>query len=89
MQLNPSAGLGVRNKFDAVVDPTVNDDDTLGFSVGSMFINVTTGHAFILVDATTSAAHWDRFSPPFQFDLFGVNGGLIYDNAGNTVELSP
>ena len=39
-------------------DPTVTDDIDAGYSVGSTWINTTSGNAFILVDNTTGAAVW-------------------------------
>lgn len=38
--------------------PTVNDDNTKGFVVGSRWINTTAGTAFICVNTTTGAAVW-------------------------------
>jgi hypothetical protein len=42
----------------ATTDPTVNDDYAAGYTVGSVWINTTTGEVFVLVDATTGAAVW-------------------------------
>ncbi len=39
-------------------DPTVDDDTSLGYSVGNRWINTTTGEEFVLVDATDGAAVW-------------------------------
>lgn len=41
------------------VDPTVNDDVTLGYGTpGMRWINTTTGHEFVLIDGTDGAAVW-------------------------------
>jgi len=80
VQLNPSAVSGVQNKFDAVVDPTPNDDDTLGFEVGSLFINVVLNTAFINVDAMTGAAIWDAIN---QNNIDGGSFNDLYLNTGN------
>ena len=47
-------------------DPTVNDDGTLGYVVGSRWINTTGPSEFVCSDATTGAAVWTltTFSPP-------------------------
>jgi|SaaInlV_125m_DNA_1040241.scaffolds.fasta_scaffold04733_3 hypothetical protein len=48
------------NKFDATAAPTVNDDTSTGFSVGSKWIDVTNDKAYNCVDATTGAAVWNE-----------------------------
>ena len=48
------------NKFDATAAPTVNDDTSTGFSVGSTWIDVTNDKAYNCVDATTGAAVWNE-----------------------------
>lgn len=40
------------------VNPTVNDDVTLNFGVGSRWINTTTDEEFVCADATDGAAVW-------------------------------
>lgn len=89
MLLKPSggAGGGVLNNYGATADPTTSNDETEGYTNGSQWLNTTTGHLFVLIDA--SNGNWDRISPPYWYDLMGVNGGLIYDNAGDTVERMP
>ena len=53
---------GLKTNFTAIVDPGVNDDDTQGYSVGSMWINTvpvnTRNRLFICVDNSTGAASW-------------------------------
>lgn len=53
-------GGGAQNNFTAVVDPTVNDDTTLGYSTGSMWENTATNpkKVFFCRDATDGAADW-------------------------------
>jgi len=48
------------NKFDATAAPTVNDDTSTGFSVGSTWIDVTNDKAYNCVDATAGAAVWNE-----------------------------
>lgn len=38
--------------------PTAGDDATLGYEVGSMWIDATAGKAYICTDATDGAAVW-------------------------------
>lgn len=42
----------------ATSDPLVTDDDSLGYAVGSRWVNVTLDKAFSCLDATTGAAVW-------------------------------
>lgn len=48
------------NKLDATLAPTVNDDASLGFEVGSKWIDITNDKAYNCVDATTGAAVWNE-----------------------------
>lgn len=49
---------GAKNNFAAAADPGVNDDSTAGYSVGSLWLNTTSGVSFRCVDATAAAAVW-------------------------------
>ncbi len=40
------------------VDPTINDDETGAYDVGSRWINTANGRVFFCVDTTTGAAVW-------------------------------
>lgn len=51
---------GVQDNYAATTDPTVNDDVSLGYAVGSRWVNVTGDKSFELVDATDGAAIWQR-----------------------------
>ena len=46
------------NKFDATVAPTVNNDTTEGYTVGSVWVDVTNDIAYTCVDNTDGAAVW-------------------------------
>lgn len=50
------------NNFTATTDPTVNDDDTQDYSLGSIWYNTNTGSLFVAVDVTTGAAVWVRYN---------------------------
>lgn len=57
--LGLSNALNVVNKLDATVAPAVTDDnDPGGYSVGSLWIDVTADKAYICLDATNGAAVW-------------------------------
>ncbi len=48
----------LKDKLDATVDPTVNEDSDDGYTVGSMWINVTDDRAFVCLDASVGNAIW-------------------------------
>lgn len=50
------------DNFNTTVNPTVNDDITLGYRYGSKWINTFTGRAWILVDPSNGAAVWQELS---------------------------
>jgi len=72
--LAPEAGAVTTSS----VDPTVNDDVDLGFSVGDIWVNTTTGIAYITTDNTDGAAVWRPITPD-------VMGGFIVDGADLTI----
>ena len=47
-----------QSNFVSAVDPTVNDDTSAGYEVGSRWINLTTDTEFVCLDATAGAAVW-------------------------------
>lgn len=50
--------LDTKVNFAAVVPPTVSDDNTAGYTVGSMWIDISTNKVYSCVDASTGAALW-------------------------------
>jgi len=52
------ANLAFTNNFAATTNPTVSNDSSQGYSVGSVWVNTATGSAFTLLDATVGAAVW-------------------------------
>lgn len=60
------------------VNPTVNDDVTLGFGVGDQWVNTVTNEAYICVDNTDGAAIWKYITP-------AIMGGFIFDIEDVTV----
>ncbi|HUW08760.1 MAG TPA: hypothetical protein VM537_03480 [Anaerolineae bacterium] len=58
----------ILNKRDATADPTVNADASLGYSVGSYWVNVSTGESFVCVDSSVAAAKWALTTSPFGLD---------------------
>lgn len=46
------------NNYTAIVPPTVNDDETQGYSFGSMWIDIAIHVAYICINPTTGNANW-------------------------------
>jgi hypothetical protein len=65
-----------RSLISSTVDPTVTDDSSDGYSIGSVWINTTADLAYTLVDATVGAAVW-------QTSVGGAD--LSWDAATSTV----
>lgn|SRR3990167_3961519 len=53
-------GNAITNNYVAVTAPTVNDDASDGYSIGSEWINLVTDIAYKCLDATTGAAVWKQ-----------------------------
>lgn len=49
-----------KHNFAATVDPTITDDETDEYVVGSRWVNLTNDTHWVLVDQTTGAAVWKR-----------------------------
>lgn len=49
--------------YAAVSDPTVNDDSGSGYTVGSPWVNTSTGNVFLCTDASIGAAVWVELNP--------------------------
>ena len=77
---------GLLNNYSATAAPTVNDDSGDGYSVGSIWVDVTNDDAYILVDASSGAAIWNPFESaggsPAPADISGgtssSSGGYDY-----------
>lgn len=62
-------------------NPTINDDDTQGYEVGSVWINTSTNQIFVLVDASTGAAIWQEYGNGIPIPLSSVQGDVLIRNA--------
>jgi hypothetical protein len=83
--------LNVVNKLDATVAPAVTDDnDPGGYSVGSIWIDVTADKSYICVDNSAGAAVWKETSPAAagasaaldNLASVAINAALIPGTAG-------
>lgn len=52
------AGFYPKSNRAAVVNPTVSDDNTAGYAIGSRWINTATDEEFVATDVSTGAALW-------------------------------
>lgn len=57
----------------------MDDDAAAGYTVGSTWINTTTGHAYILVDSTTGAAVWVSTTAVSVFSFSTSDGTTTVD----------
>ena len=44
----------------ATTNPTINDDSTLGYSIGSIWVNTVGKSSYFCVDATATEAKWNK-----------------------------
>jgi len=75
IDLGPTPGATTEH----ATDPTVDDDAAAGYTVGSTWINTTTGHAYILVDSTTGAAVWVSTTAVSVFSFSTSDGTTTVD----------
>jgi hypothetical protein len=82
-------GLGnvanILNNFSAASAPTVNDDSTAGYSVGSEWIDTTNDEAYKCVGASEGTAVWENTTAGGAVSsVFGKTGDVanISDSAG-------
>jgi cytoskeletal protein CcmA (bactofilin family) len=54
--------LEILNQFDATIGPSVGNDNTQGYSIGSQWIDTTADRAYLCVDSSTNAAIWSSGS---------------------------
>lgn len=66
----------------AVAAPTVNDDTTAGYSIGSIWIDTATDTVYVCADATAGAAVWKDLSTSGGGGLLEDNQGVNYTNGG-------
>lgn len=61
-------------KLDGTAAPTVNDDTTEGYAVGSRWIDVTNDKEYVCLDATDGAAVWKATAPSGAAGAVGTSG---------------
>jgi hypothetical protein len=63
MRIQTALDPSVKNNFTATANPAVTDDSGDGYSVGSVWINLTLDRAYLLTDAAAGAANWLLLAP--------------------------
>lgn len=53
-----------KNNLSATTNPSTGNDDTEGYSIGSLWFNKSTNTLFVASDVSTGAAVWDTVSTP-------------------------
>jgi len=56
--INVGGVSGIQDNLNATVAPTVNDDSSAGYAVGSKWIDTTADEAYVCLDASAGAAVW-------------------------------
>ena len=85
-----------RNYLTATANPTVNDDNSDGFTVGSIWLNTSTGAMYICTDSTVGAAVWVAQRVLYKsflgyFSQAGTNNPVIttiYNDTGRTLSMT-
>jgi len=86
-QLSLGNVVNTLHKFDASAPPVVGDDDGDGFSIGSVWLDITNDRVYQCMDASTGAAIWLELSGG-QYEL--EQGGVsIEANAVATAFAAP
>jgi len=62
IDISAAGGRLVKSNYGSAGDPTVNDDNTAGYSIGSLWVNIVSGSAYIATGVSTGAAIWERIS---------------------------
>lgn len=67
--------LMVKNKYDAILPPSLTDDTSSGFNVGSIWVDIVSNTFYVCVDPTLGSAQWSSGGG-------GSSGKLISGGAG-------
>ena len=84
---------GIVDNYEAIVNPTVDDDDSKLYEVGSHWINTANDQIFTCVDNTVGAAIWLNITAGQYLNQTGITGdtsGLVSPNANTSlVDINP
>ena len=68
---------GIKNNYEAVLAPTVNDDEGEDYSIGSMWIDTATNTVYTCTDATETAAVWKKISNETIAPTSSIPAGML------------
>jgi len=71
-QVGLSNVANLKVKLDATANPTVNDDSSNGYAVGSRWINVNADREWVCLDASNTAAVWTETTVADHINLQNV-----------------
>jgi len=80
VDVTAAGGSVVKNNYTAGIAPTVADDTTAGYSVGSRWVDTAAGNSYACVDATAGAAVWKQTSN-LQDNLAAVVAPTVTDDS--------
>lgn len=73
--------VNLKHNYNALSDPTANDDTTQGYQVGSRWKDTTNHHEFVCTDATTASAIWTRTTAKDTSHITEDPSNLYYTEA--------
>jgi len=69
--------IAIKTNRNSTVAPTTTDDASAGYAIGSVWIDTTGDKAYMLVDATNSAAVWLDISVTGSGNVSSTGGGYV------------
>jgi len=60
----------------AIVNPTITDDEGLGYEAGSVWVNTVLESAYLCIDSTVGAAVWDLVNYKSRAKNVGIVGNI-------------
>ena len=79
---------GQRTNISAIIDPTVTDDYTLQYTVGSLWYNTATTKLWVCMDSTGAAAIWKLLTLTDNDNNLVLPGGLQFGGGFSTATIT-
>ena len=74
VKLSQVGAVAPLNNYDSISPPTVNDDETQGYGVGSMWVDRGINVAYICLNPTTGNANWQQIGSSSAAGATGPTG---------------
>jgi len=74
---------GAKNNYSATASPSSTDDDSEGYSIGSVWIDVSADHPYVCVDDSTNFAVWSQFG---EGDDTQIDSAYLYTAAQDEID---